>query len=131
MLLNQQLCVFVVQTCMNHVEKKTSSIMIEHLRRQRPGVGVEPRAVITVDQKPAIGQGVLRFASSPRQFFSARPLHLEQEGRAQISRCASGAGGRTCQRYRLAQQEDRYRVRAANLARLACMVSTADAPARS
>src|SRR5216683_1704926 len=30
-------------------------------------------------------------------FFSARPLHLEQEGRAQISRCASGAGGRTCQ----------------------------------
>jgi hypothetical protein len=34
--------------------------------------------------------------SSPRQFFSARPLHLEQEGRAQISGCASGAGGRTC-----------------------------------
>jgi hypothetical protein len=29
------------------------------------------------------------------------------------------AGGRTCQRYRLAEQEDRYRVRAANLARLA------------
>ena len=46
---------------------------------------------------PVIGQGVLRFAFIPAQFFSARPLHLEQEGRAQISRCASGAGGRTCQ----------------------------------
>jgi hypothetical protein len=35
--------------------------------------------------------------SFPRQFFSARPLQPEEEGRAQISRCASGAGGRTCQ----------------------------------
>jgi hypothetical protein len=33
---------------------------------------------------PFIGQGVLLFASFPRQFFSARPLHLEQEGLAQI-----------------------------------------------
>jgi hypothetical protein len=35
------------------------------------------------------------------------------------------------QRYRLVDQEDKYRVRAANLARRACMVSIADAPARS
>jgi hypothetical protein len=34
-------------------------------------------------------------------------------------RCVSGAGGRTCQRYRLVDQEDWYRVRAANLARRA------------
>jgi len=46
---------------------------------------------------PFIGQGVLRFPFIPAPIFTARPLHLEQEGRAQISRCASGAGGRPCQ----------------------------------
>src|SRR5216683_8365402 len=45
---------------------------------------------------PVIGQGVLRFAFITAQLFSARPLHPEMEGRAQIPRCASGAGGRTC-----------------------------------
>jgi len=44
---------------------------------------------------PVIGQGVLRFAFITAQFFSARPSQTELEGRAQISRCASGAGGRT------------------------------------
>src|SRR5260370_40382388 len=68
---------------------------------------------------PLIGQGVLRFAFIPAQLFPRGPLKTEMEGRAQISRCASGAGGRTCQRYRLAEQQDRYRVRGANLARLA------------
>ena len=43
---------------------------------------------------PVIGQGVLRFVFITAQLFSARPLHPELEGRAQISRCASGAGGR-------------------------------------
>jgi hypothetical protein len=46
---------------------------------------------------PFNGQGVQRFAFIPAPIFSARPLHLEQEGRAQISRCASAAGGMTCQ----------------------------------
>jgi len=32
-----------------------------------------------------------------RATFFARPSQTELEGRAQISRCASGAGGRTCQ----------------------------------
>ena len=41
--------------------------------------------------------GRTRFAFITAPIFSARPSHNEQEGRAQISRCASGAGGRTCQ----------------------------------
>jgi len=45
---------------------------------------------------PVIGQGVLRFVFITAQLFFARPSHPEQDGRAQISRCASGAGGRTC-----------------------------------
>jgi len=67
---------------------------------------------------PVIGQGMLRFAFITAKIFRAA-LSQKLEGRAQISRCASEAGGRPCQRYRLAEQEDRYRVRAANLARLA------------
>jgi hypothetical protein len=43
---------------------------------------------------PVIGQGALRFALIPAQLFSARPSQNELEGRAQISRCASEAGGR-------------------------------------
>jgi hypothetical protein len=46
---------------------------------------------------PVIGQGVLRFAFITAQLFSARPSQTELEGRAQISRCVSEAGGRTCQ----------------------------------
>jgi len=40
---------------------------------------------------------VLRFAFIPAQLFPRGPLKTELEVRAQISRCASGAGGRTCQ----------------------------------
>ena len=46
---------------------------------------------------PLLRQGVLRFAFIPAQLFSARASQNELEARAQISRCASGAGGRTCQ----------------------------------
>ncbi|MGC2758409.1 hypothetical protein, partial [Candidatus Binatus sp.] len=45
---------------------------------------------------PVIGQGMLRFAFIPAQHFRG-DLSPELEVPAQISRCASGAGGRTCQ----------------------------------
>ena len=45
---------------------------------------------------PSSGRTRLCF-DSRANFFPRGPYTSEQEGRAQISRCASGAGGRTCQ----------------------------------
>src|SRR5271155_4405675 len=42
----------------------------------------------------AAGRALFSF---PHNFFPLGPLKTELEVRAQISRCASGAGGRTCQ----------------------------------
>jgi hypothetical protein len=42
---------------------------------------------------PSSGRACCALLSSPRNCFSARPSQYEPEGRAQISRCASGAGG--------------------------------------
>src|SRR5258708_1534897 len=62
------------------------------------GIAFEPashRCVSPFARFPFIGQGVLHFAFIPAQLFPRGPLKTELEVRAQISRCASGAGGRT------------------------------------
>src|SRR5713226_7107106 len=67
---------------------------------------------------PVHRAGRVCLLSSPRKF-SARPSHKNWRAERRFLGRASEAGGRPCQRYRLAEQEDRYRVHAANLARLA------------
>src|SRR5260370_14757913 len=75
------------------------------------------------------GRACFVLLSFPRNIF-AGTSQPELEVRAQISRCPSGAGGRTYQRYRLAEQADRYRVRGENLARCASTANTTNESAR-
>jgi hypothetical protein len=79
---------------------------------------------------PFIGQGVLRFAFTPAPIVFRAALTLLIGSQTQISRCASGACGRMCQRYWLADQQDQNRVRGANLARLASGANATCAPAK-